>query len=305
VGKANANLGITLLGRGEIDRGVLSMQRALQIFERVLGPNHPTVATVLVNLGSAHARRWDHVAAESTLRRGLAIREAALGPDHHDLPMALANLSRELRGQNKLDEALVLDRRGVAIVERAAGPDDILLLGPVLELGLVEARLGRFAEADGHLRHAIAIAGKALGNDHPDAMLPVTALGDSFLLQSRWADAARCYEQAIGVFQKQPGAREDLADAEVHLARVHVELHQPARALASLERLAAELDKRPPELRPMIELTLARALWDSGGDRQRACKLGHQALAHSKQALGVSRDEVAQIERWMSSHRGC
>jgi tetratricopeptide (TPR) repeat protein len=305
VAKATSNLGITLTVYRDLERAIPLMQRTLQTFERLLGPHHPTVASMLINLGDAYAQRWNYAAAEPMLRRGLAVREAALGADHRDVPIALANLSVVLRGLDRLDEALVLGRRGLGIAERAAGADDLLLFAPLLELGMVESQLGRFTEADDHLRRAIAIGGKVLGPDHPDRAAFVAALGDSFLRQSRWREAAKLYDEAIPALQKGAGIGERLATAEANRARIDVELQQPARAIAALERLVAAPERQPPPLRPMTELTLARALWDSRGDRSRACRLAGHALASSKQIVGVSRRDIAEIERWVASNRGC
>jgi tetratricopeptide (TPR) repeat protein len=131
------------------------------------------------------------------------------------------------------------------------------------------------------------------------------AVGDSLTLQSRWHDAAQRYEEAIPALHSQPGNPERLAFATANLARIHVELGRPARALASLEQLANKLDAQPPQLRPLIELTLARALWDTGGDRQRACQLAGRARASASTIAGVSRRDLDAIERWPASHRGC
>jgi tetratricopeptide (TPR) repeat protein/predicted Ser/Thr protein kinase len=303
VAKATSNLGITLTVYRDLERAIPLMQRTLQTFERLLGPNHPTVASMLINLGDAHAQRWNYAAAEPMLRRGLAVREAALGLDHRDVPIALANLSVVLRGLDRLDEALVLDRRGLEIAERAAGADDLLLFAPLLELGMVESQLGRFTQADDHLRRAIAIGGKVLGPDHPDRAAMVAALGDSLVRQSRWREAAKLYDEAIPALQRGAGIGERLVTAEANRARIDVELHQPARAIAALERLVAAPERQPPPLRPMTELTLARALWDSRGDRSRACRLADHALSSGKQIVGVSRRDIAEIERWLVNHR--
>ena len=62
-------------------------RRALAIDERSYGPDHPTVAAALNNLGTLPApRRLGD--AEPLFRRALAIDERSFGPDIPPLPSA-------------------------------------------------------------------------------------------------------------------------------------------------------------------------------------------------------------------------
>jgi len=54
----------------------LSFLRALAIYEKNLGPEHPNVATVLHNLATTQLEAGRYVAAEQNLRRALASRKA-------------------------------------------------------------------------------------------------------------------------------------------------------------------------------------------------------------------------------------
>ncbi|MBP1468015.1 tetratricopeptide repeat protein, partial [Candidatus Chloroploca sp. M-50] len=56
--------------------------RALDISERVLGPEHPATATSLNNLAINYYDQGDLATAERLMRRALQIRETRLGPDH-------------------------------------------------------------------------------------------------------------------------------------------------------------------------------------------------------------------------------
>jgi tetratricopeptide (TPR) repeat protein len=298
-------LAVIVLTRGDTARAIPLLEHTVQIFEKLLGPNHTSVARALLNLGSARVLGWDAAAAEPELRRGVAIWQAALGADNRDVADALASLSQGLREQGKLDEALQVARRAVAIAERVMGVDDSMLVGLLFELGLVELRLARFSDAESHLRRASAIASKVFAPDDSRQMNVIAALADSRALQSRWREAAALYEQAIPALQRRPGLHKQLGITETSYARVLIELHQPSRAIASLERLARTREQQRPQLRPMIDLTLARALWESGGDRQRACQLASDAHASAMQTTGMSPRDLEQIENWLASHHRC
>ncbi len=57
-------------------------KRALAIWEKALGPDHPAVATSLNNLGELYRAQGRYAQAEPLYKRALAIWEKALGPDH-------------------------------------------------------------------------------------------------------------------------------------------------------------------------------------------------------------------------------
>jgi hypothetical protein len=55
-------------------------RRALTIAVKVLGPEHPEVATLCHNLGGLEHARGRYARGEPFARRSVAIREKALGP---------------------------------------------------------------------------------------------------------------------------------------------------------------------------------------------------------------------------------
>jgi tetratricopeptide (TPR) repeat protein len=57
-------------------------ERALAIWERVLGPDHPQTAQGLNNLALLLKDQGEVDAARALFERALAIRERVLGPDH-------------------------------------------------------------------------------------------------------------------------------------------------------------------------------------------------------------------------------
>jgi tetratricopeptide (TPR) repeat protein len=57
-------------------------ERALAIWQKALGSEHPDVALSLNGLAGLYAKQDQYAKAESLYQRALAIREKALGPEH-------------------------------------------------------------------------------------------------------------------------------------------------------------------------------------------------------------------------------
>ena len=57
-------------------------QRAIAIDKKALGPEHPGLATRLVNLGNLYRVQGKYEEAELLIRRAIAINEKTLGTEH-------------------------------------------------------------------------------------------------------------------------------------------------------------------------------------------------------------------------------
>ena len=91
-------------------------QRALAIREKVLGPNHPSVATSLNNLALLYYDRGNYAEAEPLYQRALTIREKVLGPNHPDVAISLNNLARLYHDRGNYGETKTLLQRQNGVV---------------------------------------------------------------------------------------------------------------------------------------------------------------------------------------------
>ena len=92
-------------------------KRALAIYEKAAGPEHPAVATLLNNLGQVGKVQGRYAKAEPLIKRSLAIREKVLGADHPDVARSLNNLAELYEGDGRLADAEPLYQRALSIRE--------------------------------------------------------------------------------------------------------------------------------------------------------------------------------------------
>ena len=85
--------------------------RALEIYEKQLGPDHADVASVLNNLAVFYTSVEKYAAAEPLYQRALAIFEARLGPLHPKVVTCLQNYAQLLRETQRRAEAEALEAR--------------------------------------------------------------------------------------------------------------------------------------------------------------------------------------------------
>ncbi len=90
--------------------------RALAIFEKSFGPEHPNVAIHLNNLAGLLSATNGLAEAEPLYRRALAITEKSFGPENPNVAIHLNNLALLLRATNRLAEAEPLYRQVLRIL---------------------------------------------------------------------------------------------------------------------------------------------------------------------------------------------
>ncbi len=116
--------------------------QALAIQERVLGPDHPNVASTLNNQAGVLSDRGDYSTAEKLHRRALAIRVAALGPDHEWVGESANNLASILSYLGKYDESLAFQEQAVDIFRLKLGNEHPRYWSTKMNLGLAYLEMG-------------------------------------------------------------------------------------------------------------------------------------------------------------------
>src|SRR5262249_25205907 len=106
---------------GKYGPAIATLQRLIAVSEQVLGPNDPSIAGALSNMGALCREQGRYVEAEPLLKRSVAILEKARGPNHVDVATALGNLAGldVLRG--RYADAEAVGKRALAIYEKALG----------------------------------------------------------------------------------------------------------------------------------------------------------------------------------------
>ena len=114
---------IALSRAGNFSQVEALIERSLAIREKVLGPDHPAVATSLNDLGSLYRSTEEYDKAEPLLERAVAIWEKALGPDDPGFGTGLHDLALFYESRAEHAKAEPLYDRALAIWEKALGPD--------------------------------------------------------------------------------------------------------------------------------------------------------------------------------------
>ena len=222
------------------------------------------------HFGAALDAHGDTEDALESYREALKIKEGLLGPSDPDVAVQLTNLVGLLTTLGRYTEALELANRGVDIVTATLGSDHGLVGIHVANRAEVLNHLGRFSDAKRDADHAREIFEREAGPEHTSLSFVYELIG----------------EAALG-------------------------LEQPTDAIEALEHALslAESSGDEPQFRS-VQFALARALWESGKNPQRARTLAAAASAPvspssapSNRAFTLPEQKLRQeATAWLAGH---
>lgn len=186
-------------------------KRDLEISEKLLGKDHPDVATTLNNLAGLYRQQRRYEKAKSLYKRSLEIREKSLGKNHPYVAATLNNMAGLYESQKGYKEAEPLYQRALAIMEKSLGRNHLDVATTLNNLaGLYELQ-GRYEEAEPLYRRDLEISEKSLGRDHPSVATTLNNLAALYYAQEKYEKAATMFEQSLAIFkEKFPAGHPDI-----------------------------------------------------------------------------------------------
>jgi|GEM_PF-850110 len=237
------SLGYYIKALADYSGAKAAYERALKIFEKHLGKNHPAVAALVNNLGMVLQDLGDLAGAKVACERALKIDEAAYGPDHPSVARDVNNLGGVLQDLGDLAGAKAAYQRALKIDETAYGPDHPDVAIEVNNLGMVLKALGDLAGAQAAFERALKIDEAAYGPDHPSVARDVNNLGMVLKALGDLVGAKDAYQRALKIFEKQLGEdHPNVATGVNNLGTVLQALGDLAGAKAAFER-ALKIDE--------------------------------------------------------------
>jgi tetratricopeptide (TPR) repeat protein len=302
-------LGSTRVSQGQQDEALALLRRARALREQVLGPSHPEVGQALLALADGFWQYRDFQESARLSHQAVEILESALGPRHPLVGHALNHYAMTQLFNPKVDrgEIMALLERSLQIVREAEGPESTnsaYLAGNIAQVLMAQRRI---PEAERYFRDAIAQVEARQGPNHPPLTILLSGLGQTLQAQGRAEEALASFERAVALQLAQPHDYRNFgAELLMNLGMAYFQLRRPQDAVPPLERALLLLEQAPPRFvrhREIVRFRLARALWDSGRERERARRLITEALGMLSQDQEPGVPQLrANLEHWLTAH---
>lgn len=217
-------------------------QNALEICEKVYGPEYLGLATVLKSLADLYEKQSKFAAAEVHYQRAMELRKKVLGADDPSVIQIIADLASVYRNLANYSKAEEYYQQALKFHEKSSSLHHIELGTIYNDIGLLYRHQGRYAEAEDFYKRALVerekerpsinlasnlsnladlyreraryeeaellstraltISEEIQGPEHPDVAIKVNNLALIYFDQGKYIKAEELYLQAIEITKK-------------------------------------------------------------------------------------------------------
>jgi len=266
------------------------------------GPQRSRRGRVAGNLANYYHTRQDWARAERAADLAQRMFTEELGPAHPYVVMARETRAHIESTQGHQDKALEIIRDLLTDLQRTYGESHPMIAKALDAEGGYLAHAQRNDEAGAAFERALTINERLYGPDHPRVADVLRKIG--YLEMERDSQIARrSFERAVAISEHANIGGPELAPLLSGLGEAQLLTSDAAVAVDTLERaLAAWGDFRVAgHLLPSAKFALARALWDSGGDRNRARTLAQEAHAEFLANKGPWQPRADRVAQWLAT----
>ncbi len=276
----NVNISYLLKnGRKEYDKGnhnqaLAYYMRALEIQHKVLGKEHPSVATSYNNLASIYQAIGDYYKALEYYMGALELQHKVLEKEHPSVATSYNNLASIYQAIGDYDKALKYYMRTLEIQDKVLGKEHPSVATSYNNLASIYQAKGDYDKALKYYMRALEIQHKVLGEEHPSVATSYNNLASIYQAIGDYDKALKYYMRALEIQHKVLGEEHpSVATSYNNLASLYNARGDLTKALVYLEQ----------SLRIQVDI----------GDKLGTCRtlfnIGHIYLANDeiKKALEV------------------
>jgi len=288
---------VELYQQGKYAEAIPLAEKALAIREKVLGAEHPDVATSLNNLALLYKSQGNYSSSEPLYLRSLAIDEKVLGAEHPSVATSLNNLAELYRTQGNYSKAEPLLLRALAIREKVLGAEHPSVATSLNNLAELYRTQGNYSKAEPLYLRALAIDEKVLGAEHPSVATSLNNLAELYRTQGNYSKAEPLLLRALAIREKVLGAEHpSVATSLNNLAELYRTQGNYSKAEPLLLRALAIREKVLGAEHPDVagSLNSLATLYYSQGNYSKAEPLLLRANAIYEKVLGAEHPDVAQ-----------
>jgi CHAT domain-containing protein/Flp pilus assembly protein TadD len=265
--------------------------RALEIRERVSGPDDLKVAEMLENLAASYEKTGDYASAEPLELRLLKIKEKAFGPEHPQMADAFRNLGVFYYGKGDYLKAEELIQKALGIFEKARHPESLIIASALSYLGDIYYYRSDYGKAESYYRRSLTIREKILGSDHFHLAESLGAIGRVAYDAGDYARAEAMFGRALTLSEKAFGAdHQQLTWSLNNLAMIYATTGDYPKAEAFYRRALTIHEQKTGMYASNVEATLLglARLYTAQGQTSEAVKFQTQASELDERFLGLN-----------------
>jgi tetratricopeptide (TPR) repeat protein/predicted Ser/Thr protein kinase len=265
------------------------LERALDLYRRVLGAENPKTLGTMHRLGYTAQLQGKYPEAEALYSQMLQIARRVLSPEHPDVLRAMNGLASIYYLQHKSAQAAALYSQTLEVRRRVLGPEHPDTLRSITGLASAYYSQGKYAQAAALFSQTLEARRRVLGPEHPDTLTAMNNLANTYHAEAKYAEAEVLYNQTLEIRRRVLGPEHpDTLYSMISLADIYLTQRKYAEAEALFSQIL-EIERRvsgPEHPDTLLAMNGLGATYDGQGKYAEAEALFSQTVEIMRRVLG-------------------
>ncbi|CAF1191750.1 unnamed protein product [Adineta steineri] len=223
--------------QGDYEKAISYYKQGLEIQEKTLPSNHPSLATSYNNIGLVYYDMGEYVAALSFYEQAFEIQQETLPSNHPSLATSYGNIGSVYYDMGEYSEALLSHEKALKIQQNTLPSNHPDLATSYNNIGLVYDNIGEYSKALSYYEKTLEIEQKTLPSNHPSLATSYNNIGSVYDNMGEYTKALSYYEKALVIRQKSLSSNHpSLATSYNNIGWVYRNMTDYAKALSFYER---------------------------------------------------------------------
>ncbi|CAF1260068.1 unnamed protein product [Adineta steineri] len=230
-------LGIIHWKQGDYDQAIEYYEKVLEIREKTLPLNHPSLVTSYNDIGNVYTYVGAYSKALSVYEKALEINEKTLPSNHPDSASSYNNIGRMHNSMGEYAKAVSSHEKALEIREKILPLNHPDLATSYSNIGLVYDNMGEYSKALSFNEKALEIKQKTLPSNHPDLATSYNNIGLVYDHMGEYSKALSFYEKALEIREKiHPLNHSELATLYNNIGSAYDHMEEYSKALLFYEK---------------------------------------------------------------------
>jgi len=290
------NLGFYNTETGDIKNAKILLERSLDVYQKIYGPDASQSARTMSNLGRVYRELGDTKKGKMLLESALSFLKKSYGENDLSVAITLKNLGDVYWDLNNKHYRKSVLKNALNILENNYGKNHPEVAKLLINLSEAYGDFGDYQQKKIMLERALRIEEQHYGKTHPETAKAITNLGNAYRLLGDAKQAKALLEEALQIKEKQYEMHHpEIAKTLHNLGDAYRDLGNANRAKELHERALAFRIQYYGDHHPEVAKTLNCLGNDFGflGQPEQQKALSMRALKIQKEYYGTFHPEIA------------
>jgi tetratricopeptide (TPR) repeat protein len=289
-------LGWIKTDQGKYTEAITYFEKALEIKQKTLPANDPSLATSYNNIGEVYRNMGEYSKALSYYEKALEIRQKTLPPNHPDLANSYSCIGSVYYDMGEYSKALSYYEKALEIYQKTLPANHPDLATSYVNIGLVYDNMGEYSKALSYYEKALEIRQKTLPANHPHLATSYSNIGSVYYNMGEYSKALSYYEKALEIQQKTlPANHPHLATSYSNIGLLYYNMSEYPKALSYYEKALEIKQKTLPANHPSLATSYNNigGVYYNMGEYSKALSYYEKALEIRQKPLPANHPDLA------------